>query len=1208
MKDGKGKPKGRATLKPQNKRRQIATRVQTSQDRFDIVKDPTADWETWLSPEYQYIYVSPDCKIHTGYEPEAFMQDPTLMQKIIHLEDREMFVNHKTHIITTHTLSENLDFRILTREGKERWINHKCQSVFSSDGMFQGVRSSNRDITERKHQEENQNMYQAIFEATGTATLIVEEDTTIVMANNECITVTGYSPQELIGTKWPNYVASESLELMLKYHRLRREAPEKAPTKYEVKLVNKKGEICNVILFISMIKNTGKSVVSMLDITDRKRAEEALRESKDRYGAIVNNAYDGIVLQEASGKILTFNSEASRVFGINASDALQHTSTSRNWNTIHEDGSEFPGAEHPSMVTLATGKSCKDVVMGVVQASGETVWTNINTRPLFREKDSKPYAVVISFTDITEYKLAEKKIKESEAKLGSVVNNSTDQIFMLDKAYRYLLVNNTLAKSINRNIQDIIGRTIYEVYPEADAKRFERNVGRVFKNGKSISVEDQISAIDANLYFSSNMNPIKDEKGNVVAVSGILRDITHLKQTEDSLRQSKRDLQALLEAASVAMKHEDFLSTAREIFNICKRETGATAGYVALLDKRNSNNEVLFLDSGGRECAIDQSLPMPIRGLRAEAIKSGKAVYNNYFNKSKWKEFLPAGHVKLTNVMFAPLLVAGKTVGTIGLANKPGGFNNHDITFVSGMANTTALGLRNSQTLNLLKEEIDKAQNYLDIAGVIIVAINKEGKVELINKKGCQILGYDEQEILGKNWFDSFIPFRIKEELSIYSESLISAENNGLNYYENPVLTESGEERLIAWHSAVIKDKDGNITGHISSGEDITERKALEEEQKKLQRLESLGIFAGGIAHDFNNILTAIIGNISLVKKQTPVEGDQYEWLEEAEKASLRARDLTRQLLTFAKGGAPVKKLADLSPLIVDTTNFTLRGSNIKCKFRLAEDLWHVEIDEGQISQVINNLIINARQSMPSGGTIEVHGDNLYLIANKDIGRSIPLKNGNYVRIAIIDQGIGIPQTHFDKIFDPFFSTKQEGSGLGLATSYSIVHNHNGHIGVESTMGTGSTFYIYLPASVEMATTCETQDNQITLKKKARILVMDDEQTIRRVASGMLKQIGCEDIGLAANGEEAVKLYKEAMKAGRPFDIVILDLTIPGGMGGKETITKLCKIDPTVKALVSSGYSSELDIAEYNRFGFSGVIAKPYTIDQFCDALNKLAD
>lgn len=369
----------------------------------------------------------------------------------------------------------------------------------------------------------------------------------------------------------------------------------------------------------------------------------------------------------------------------------------------------------------------------------------------------------------------------------------------------------------------------------------------------------------------------------------------------------------------------------------------------------------------------------------------------------------------------------------------------------------------------------------------------------------------------------------------------------------------------------------------------IAERKKTEQELLKLEKLESLGVLAGGLAHDFNNLLTIILGNISLTLLDTDPTDDNFKRLTDVERAIVRAQDLTRQLLTFAKGGAPVKRTASIREIVEESCGFSLSGSNVKCSFSFAADLMPVEVDAGQIGQVINNLVINAVQAMPQGGAIEVRSENVTVVSQD----GLPLGPGAYIRISVHDQGVGIPKENLSKIFDPYFTTKQRGSGLGLATSYSIVKRHGGCISVGSVPGAGSVFHIYLPSSHQPVAAEETREKPVP--GIGRLLFMDDEEAVRIVAGQMLKTLGysCE---AAADGAEAVERYKRARDAGRPFDAVILDLTVIGGMGGAEAVKKLIEIDPKVKAIVASGYSNNPVLADYEAFGFAGVIAKPYSL------------
>ncbi|MFO7536117.1 MAG: cache domain-containing protein [Kiritimatiellia bacterium] len=384
---------------------------------------------------------------------------------------------------------------------------------------------------------------------------------------------------------------------------------------------------------------------------------------------------------------------------------------------------------------------------------------------------------------------------------------------------------------------------------------------------------------------------------------------------------------------------------------------------------------------------------------------------------------------------------------------------------------------------------------------------------------------------------------------------------------------------------------------------DITQHKRAETELQNMQKLQSVGTLAGGIAHDFNNILMGVFGNIALAKEDLPKDHPGYVSLEEAEKAMNRAVRLTKQLLTFAKGGEPVKENVSLGALVEEVARFDLSGSNVRLECRPAADLWLAEVDKGQIQQVISNLTINARQAMPEGGRLYIALENALVPEGAVAG----LAPGKYVRVTLRDEGTGIEHKHLARIFDPYFTTKQSGNGLGLAIAYSVIQKHGGRIGVESELGKGTTFTLYLPASeAQPASQTESPDGKCTpLGRPARILVMDDEETVCALVSRMLAR-GGYSAATAPDGQQAVTLYKEAMAAGAPFDAVIMDLTIPGGIGGKEAIRLLLAVDPQARVIVSSGYAGDPVMANYADYGFKGIAAKPYTQSELRKVLGQV--
>src|SRR5437868_5536808 len=479
--------------------------------------------------------------------------------------------------------------------------------------------------------------------------------------------------------------------------------------------------------------------------------------------------------------------------------------------------------------------------------------------------------------------------------------------------------------------------------------------------------------------------------------------------------------------------------------------------------------------------------------------------------------------------------------------------------------------------------------------GVITTDVN--GKVIMLNSEAEKLTGWNSKEAIGqplKSVFDVTVDLAAQAKV-LKSGYRSEAQSILLNLPENVTLTSrDGNERIIEQVASPIKDKKNEISGVVLVFRDITDRQRAEAESRKAETLEQLGLLAGGIAHDFNNLLTAIIGNISLASLLLPPDDEMATRLDDAKNASLRARDLAQQLLTFARGGAPIKKTASIGKLIQDTVSFSLRGSRNRSEFDFASDVAPAEIDAGQISQVIANLVVNADQAMPNGGTLYVSCDNFCYDTHDAV---IPdLAPGDYVRVRIRDEGVGIPEKYVKRIFDPYFTTKAKGNGLGLATAYSIIRNHNGLMTVESKVHVGTTSARYLPAAaIEQEETPVEVTPQPTeeITGTGRVLVVDDEDAIRDLVEFTLTRLGYE-VSQAATALQGVELYHQKLRAGKRFDLVILDLTLPGGMGGKEALKKLIEVDPTVNAIVSSGYATAATMSRYHVFGFRGVIANAY--------------
>jgi two-component system cell cycle sensor histidine kinase/response regulator CckA len=493
----------------------------------------------------------------------------------------------------------------------------------------------------------------------------------------------------------------------------------------------------------------------------------------------------------------------------------------------------------------------------------------------------------------------------------------------------------------------------------------------------------------------------------------------------------------------------------------------------------------------------------------------------------------------------------------------------------------------------------------------MIYTLDEGGNFSFVNSAFERLLGYTREEIMGRHYSGIIYTGDLEKSRYVFNErrtgrrATCGAELHLKPGRHEPAkrgLKEDSEGFPVELNSQGIYDRstereEKHFLGTYGVARDIRDRKLLETHLQQSEKMEAVGRLAGGIAHDFNNLLAAIVGNIALVKMNLPAADETYRRLAEIEKASFRARDLTRQLITFAQGGAPVKEPGPLAEIVEEAATFVLRGSNVRCLFAFPEDLWSVRLDAGQISQVVQNLVINADQAMPDGGIIRVRGENVTVTE----AYHLPLKPGRYVRCSFRDQGLGIEGENLKKIFDPFFTTKRDGTGLGLSTAYSIMKAHGGYLDVEASPGEGAEFYFYLPADRAPAAAPPRERKKLR-HGSGRILVMDDDEELLTVYRRILRRLGYTPV-LVHEGIETLAAYREARAVGEPFDCVILDLTIPGGLGGKATVAELIKLDPGVRAILASGYAGGGLHAEYGRCGFKAFVEKPFDIHNLSEVL-----
>ncbi|MFH2092864.1 MAG: ATP-binding protein [Pseudomonadota bacterium] len=531
------------------------------------------------------------------------------------------------------------------------------------------------------------------------------------------------------------------------------------------------------------------------------------------------------------------------------------------------------------------------------------------------------------------------------------------------------------------------------------------------------------------------------------------------------------------------------------------------------------------------------------------------------------------------------------------------------IAFISGLViiiRVLFLMVKHLKEIDLNKQDVEKTlldteKKYQSMVENIQIGFarstpGEQGQFIEVNSFFAKMLGYTKAELIQMPVAELYEDKNKRKE---FSDKI--SKNEVVKNEEVVFCKKNGSILVVSVTGLAIRDENHNIVFFDLILEDITDKQFHQSESIKSEKLSSIGILAGGIAHDFNNILTGLYGNIALAKLELEPDSEAALLINEAELSMSKATELTKQLLIFANGGDPIKETLPIDQLIKDTAKFNLSGSNIQLKTQFDDQLWQVNADKGQISQVISNLVINARHAMPNGGHLTIAGSNIELKNNE-----IPsLAKGNYVKICLQDDGIGIPDKNLSKVFDPYYTTKPSGSGMGLATSFSIIKKHHGWITVSSNPDKGASFHIFLPADL-------SQDNNMLLKENSsdsniassNILIMDDDEQVCIIAQKMITLFG-HQCSVVHDGQQAIAAYKKAVSEGSPYDLILMDLTIPGGMGGKDTIDKILDINPQAKAIVISGYSNDPVLANYQDYGFKGMLVKPFKISELKDTLER---
>ncbi len=916
----------------------------------------------------------------------------------------------------------------------------------------------------------------------------------------------------------------------------------------------------------------------------RKAIENALRESEEKYRTLIENIQDGVFLIK-DGELKFVNEAFARLPGYTGEEIL-----GMNFGDLVAPEDRDMVADR--YIRMIAGK---DVPMeyefhGI--RKGEDTRITIHMTVGLIDYHGKP-AALGTVKDITEHRAMEDALRESEIMHRALYDSSRDAIMMLTPEGGFFSGNSATLEMLGcKDEEEFTSMTPADISPEyqPDGSRSlpesQKAMAIAMEKG-SHSFEWKHRRMDGEEFFADVLLT-KVELDRKKFLQATVRDITRRKIAEAALRESEEKYRTLIENIQdgVFLIQDGELKFVNEAF-------ARIPGYTVEEIRRMNFGELVAPED--RDMVAD----------RYTRMIAGKDVPMEYEFRGIRK-----GEDTRTTVRM--------TVGLTEYLGKPAAIGTvKDVT-------------ERKQMEEALSESEEKYRVLFETAKDAIFLTDETGKFVDVNQAACESLGYSKEELL---------------KLTVGE---IDAESTGYEAFQK-VRNSIEKESIFGVNQ---QRKDGailpvEITGgflkigakkiFLTIARDITERKRLDERMHRVneeleervaertaelkhaneqlnatiaqvyhaQKMESLGILAGGIAHDFNNLLTITLGNISIAKTIADPNGKLFRMLFDAEKASLRARDLTLQLLAFSRSGEPIKRTIRIAKLIEDSAIFAQRGSNVQCEFKIPDDFMSVDADEGQIGQVVSNIIINACQAMPDGGTIRVKCENVKIgTAAGEAGDPIPLAGGDYVRISIKDEGAGIPEEQINRIFDPFFTTKEEGTGLGLATAHSIIEKHGGYLTVESTVGLGSTFYVYLPAAKEGVPAEPAPETAVGDDHGAgdagaiasgRILVLDDEEDIRELLGMILVRFGYV-VEFSGDGAETIAMYREARGSDHAFDVVIVDLTIPGGIGGGDVIRELIRIDPGARAIVSSGYANDPMMLDYRKYGFSGAISKPYEV------------
>jgi len=761
-------------------------------------------------------------------------------------------------------------------------------------------------------------------------------------------------------------------------------------------------------------------------------------------------------------------------------------------------------------------------------------------------------------------------------------------IFYKNAQGKYSGCNQAFENMLGKRKDEIIGKTVYELSPSNLAKIYNDNdIELMQKGGRQIYESSVVYADGSYQDVIFHKAVFKNSNGTLGGLVGVIIDITEQKKIEADYKKAleenklkQRETTSLLKASRYIPLFDTFKDAAHMVFDICIELIGAKSGYIALLSEDGTENEVLFLESGGLPCYVDPELPMPIRGLREVAYRTKKAVYDNDFNNSQWMEFMPSGHVKLRNVLFVPLVIKEQVVGLMGIANKPEGFTESDVRLADAFGDMASVALKYAKYKDELRENEEKYRSMMESMVDAIYISSSDFRVEYMNPSMIKRIGSDNN---GKFCYEIIHGLDEKCEWCIH-DKIIKGDRISIE------IVSPKDNRIFSISNSPIYHIDGTVS-KLAVYRDITDIKNMEKLLQQAQKMEAIGTLAGGIAHDFNNILFGMMGYVELIEMKLPQNSSLKKFINPIRKAGNRAKELIRQILTFSRKTDVNKASVDIVPILQESLK--LMRASLPATIRIDKDIMidncYILANSTQILQVFINLFSNAGHAMEKkGGVLKVILQETEI--EGELGKLYNINNGKYAKISVYDTGYGMSAEVKERIFEPFYTTKSEekGTGMGLSVVHGIVKSCQGTIIVSSEEEKGSLFEIFFPI-IKKSVNLNTKQIKPLYGSGENILLVEDEEILINMVKTLLEQLGYKATAVM-NSVDALKIFRSNPQK---FSLVLTDQTMPL-MTGTELGKEIKKIIPNIPIILMTGYTKLINEEKAKEMGFQKYLMKPF--------------